>query len=128
MHGSGSTDVNVVAVDRCNVLDPANTVRFWASEEYLSDFMEPGTLVVLTDHSRFAGGVVMVSPGAATGTPVVTLKETYDLAKNVSVRVTLTTPLATFHESYRSVQQALQLDNQGLLRFFSKDVLGAVLP
>jgi hypothetical protein len=128
LRGPGHAQVNIVGANRCNVLDPADTVRFWASEEYLADFMEPGTLVVLTDRTRSAGGVVMVSPGAATETPVVTLKETCDLANNISVRVTLTTELATFHETYRSIQQALQIDQQGLLRFFSKDILRAVLP
>lgn len=128
MHGSSRADVNIVGVNRCNVLDPAETVRFWTSREYLEDFMEPGTLVVLSDRTRTSGGVVMVSPGADTGNPMVTVKEVFDLANNVSVRVSLTTELATFHETYRSIQQALHVDQKGVLNFFSKDVLRAVLP
>lgn len=127
MQGIGSAEVHVIGANRWDVLDSADTVRYWKSEDYLAEFMESGTLVVLTDRNRSAAGVVMVSPGVETGTPMVTVKEAYDLTSNTAVRVTLTTELASVHETYRSMQHALQIDHKGLFRLFSKDVLQAVL-
>src|SRR5688500_15016085 len=49
MRGPGRADVEIVCTERWNVLDSAETVHFWTSEEYLAEYMEPGTLVVLSD-------------------------------------------------------------------------------
>ena len=125
--GTSPAEVHVVSGHRCDVLNPADTVRHWKSETYLAEFMEPGTLVVLTHRDRSAAGIVMVSPGADMGTPMVTVKEAYDLTSSIAIRVTLTAELATVQETYRSMQHGLQIDHKGLFRVFSKDVLQAVL-
>lgn len=127
MRGAGGVNVGIVAAKRCNVLNTAETVGFWTSAIHLSEFMEPGSLVVLSERSRSTGGVVLVSPDASGESPVVTVKEAFDLDRNISIRVTMTADIDAFPEVYRSVSQALQIDRRHVLGVFNKDVLHAVL-
>lgn len=124
---SGQTHVRIVCVDRSETLDPDETVRFWGSPFYLANFMEPGTIVSIADHSHCAGAVMMVGPGEDGGADTVTLKETYSTGNRTSVRVTLTAPLETFEDAYRMAQETLQIDQRSMFRFFDRDILDAVL-
>lgn len=125
--GADHADIGIVAADRWNVLDTAETVRFWTSEEYLSEFVEPGTIVVLSDRTRTCGGAVLVSPGVPHGDAIVTAKEAFDIGQNISIRVSLTADIEAFPEVYRSVTQALRINGQSVMGCFSRDVLEAVL-
>lgn len=128
MRDSGLAEVRIVGADRRNVLDPAETARFWTTPRYLTEFMDRETVVVLSEHSGASAAVVLVSPGRVTGQPVVTVKESYELRHNVSVRATFTADFAIFHDMYRSLQQSLELDRRAPVSHFSPDVLRAVLP
>lgn len=120
--------VEIVGGDRRNLLGPAETVAFWSSADYLSDFMEPETVVVLSGYTRSSGIVVMVSPGGVSGDAVVTVKESYDIPRNASIRVTLTVDLDAFQDVYQSLQANVQINGQALLRECPEDVLLTVLP
>lgn len=124
---SGRTQIRVVCADRCETLDPKETIQFWRSPFYLDRFMEPGSLVAIADHNHFAGAVVIVSPEETGDEVIVTIKETYPVGSRTSVRVTLTTPLDSFDEAYRMAQETLQIDSRAMFRFFSRDILSAVL-
>jgi len=124
---TGRTQVTMVSANRCEMLDPGETVRFWNSPGYLSSFMEPGTIVAISEHNRCAGAIVLVGPGEDDGELMVTVKEIYSTGMRASVRVTLTTPLETFDEVYRMAQETLQIDHRPMFRFFASDVLDAVL-
>lgn len=128
MSDSGLAEVRIVGADRRHLLDCAETLRFWTSSGYLSQFMKPGTAVVLSDRSGASGAVVLVSPGGRSGKPVVTMKESYDAGQRDSIRVTFTAELTIFQEAYRSLQQNVLIDGRSPLRCFSADVLQAVLP
>ena len=125
--GTRDAEVGILAAARCNVLDTAETVRYWTSEKYLSEHMDTETVVVLSERTRKGGGAVLVSPGDADGGPVVTVKEAFDLGRDISVRVTLTADIETLPEIYRSVGQSLSIDGQNVVSLFSMDVLKAVL-
>lgn len=123
----GRETITIVCADRRDMLDPDETVRFWKSPFYLAGFMDPGTIVMLSDHTRTAGAVVMVGPDEASGEPMVTIKETFSAGYRTSVRVTLTAPLESFEEAYRHARETVQMDHQPMFRFFGPDVLKAVL-
>lgn len=124
---SGRSEVQIVGASRCNLLDSGETIRFWSSDLYLSEFMDPGTMVVLAEATRTAGAVVLVSHGLDGGSDIVTVKEALEVDHRTSVRVTFTADLSTFPDTYREMRQSLQVGHHGLLRFFSDDVLQAVL-
>lgn len=90
--------------------------------------MEPETVVVLSGYTRSSGIVVMVSPGGVSGDAVVTVKESYDIPRNASIRVTLTVDLDAFQDVYQSLQANVQINGQALLRECPEDVLLTVLP
>lgn len=121
------TLLRIVGADRRNVLNPVETVRFWTSPEYISDYMEPGTKVVLTDRAPTQGGVVMVSPGPDSGTPIVTVMESYDVGIHGSIRTSFTSDIDTVHDAWVSMQQHVQIEHRLPMRCFDTDVLMAVL-
>lgn len=121
-------EVSIISADRRNLLNALETALFWTSPAYLSEYMEPGTEVVLSRHGMKTAFVVMTSPGTTRDNPVVTVKEGYDLSIRVSVRATFTTELATFHEAFQCLQQNVLIDGRSPLRCFSADVFQAVLP
>jgi len=127
MRESGRAEVQIVGGSRCNLLDARETIRFWTSDLYISEFMDPGTLVVLSEATRTAGGVVLVSPGSDGDPDVVTIKEAFEVDRGTSVRVTLIADLPTFLDTCREMRQTLHVGQHGLLHFFSDDVLEAVL-
>ncbi len=120
-------EVRIVGADRRDLLDAVETARFWASAAYLSEFTESGTKVVLSQCCVKTAALIMVSPGSTPENRIVTVKESYDLNPRVSIRSTFTADLATFHETFRSLQQSVLIDGRDPLRCFDADVLLAVL-
>lgn len=121
-------EVSIISADRRNLLNALETALFWTSPAYLSEYMEPGTEVVLSRHRMKTAFVVMTSPGTTRDNPVVTVKESYDLSTRVSVRATFAAELAIFHEAFQSLQQNVLIDGRSPLRSFSVDVLRSVFP
>ena len=128
MQDCDAAEVQIVGVHRRDILDAVETARFWASAAYLSEFTPSGTKVVLSQGCSKTAALVMVSPGETAETAVVTVKASYDVQHNASVRVTFVADLATFHESFQSLQQNVLIDGRAPLGCFSSDVLLAVLP
>lgn len=126
LRAADGAEVEIVGSDQHNLLDTPEMVRFWASERYLTEFMEPGTKVVLTQLTGNTGVVVMVSPGVGGADPMVTIKEIVALGCGTAFRVTFTAELSTLEESYSCLHQQVRIDERALGSALDRDVLEAI--
>lgn len=126
LRADDGSEVEIVGCEQRNMLDTPEMIRFWTSERYLADFMEPGTKVVLTKQDGNSGVVVMVSPGDHDGAPIVTIKELYAPECDMAFRVTFTTDLATLEQSYSCLRQSVKIDERALGAALDGDVLDAI--
>ncbi len=126
LRAEDGAEVEIVGSDQQNLLDTPDMIRFWASESYLTEFMAPGTKVVLTEIRGNTGVVVMVSPGTDGHDPVVTIKEIIALGCGMAFRVTFTADLATLEDSYSCLHQQVKIDERALGSALDRDVLEAI--
>lgn len=123
----GKASVTLVCADRREMLDAADTVRYWRSAFYLGEFMEPGTMVLFSDHNRSGGVVLLAEPDKGNGDLMVTLKETFTTSHRTSARVTLTAPFVGFVETFIQARESLRVDGRPMIPVMSEDILRAIL-
>lgn len=114
-------------VDRLDMLNIAAIARYWTSPAYLSEYMETGTRVVLSQHVEQTVVLMMMSSGTTPDNPIVTVKEVDDLGPRFRIQVTFTVELATFYEAFQSLQQCVLIDGRAPMRAIDADLLHAVL-
>jgi hypothetical protein len=127
--GVGVGAINVYATAAGDQYGPTDYVDYWASEQFLDEYQANGTQVVLADSTRRSGAVVLVGPLSDDDPALwVTVYEIAVIDGALQIETSLMAPLEDIETVYDDAQNAITLDGEAVVGFFTTEEIVAALP